>query len=83
MSSNPMSANPTLAGPEQVLANVQAQVQQAVDDAVHSVEKGVSHAKELVEDSFNSACDRAAVAKTQISAGMNQISINSEHYQHR
>ncbi len=78
MSSNPMSGNPSLAGPEQVLANVQAQVQQAVDDAVLSVEKSVSQAKEIVEDSFNSACDRAATAKTQISAGMTQLSISSK-----
>ena len=69
MSNNPMVTNSTTPSPEQVLAHVQ----QAVDDAVHSVEKSVSQAKEMVGDSFNSACDRASMAKTQIGASMAQL----------
>ena len=78
MSTNPMATNSAVPSPEQVLAHVQAQVQQAARDAVHSVEKGVSQAKEMVEESFTSACDRAAIAKTQIGASMAQLSTNSK-----
>ena len=77
MSTNQAATNST-PSPEQVLAHVQAQVQQAVEDAVHSVEKGVSQAKEMVGESFTSACDRAASAKTQIGASMAQLSSNSK-----
>ncbi len=77
MSTNQAATNST-PSPEQVLAHVQAQVQQAVEDAVNSVEKGVSQAKEMVGESFTSACDRAASAKTQIGASMAQLSSNSK-----
>ena len=78
MSTNPMATNSAVPSPEQVLAHVQAHVQQVARDAVHSVEKGVSQAKEMVEESFTSACDRAAMAKTQIGVSMAQLSTNSK-----